>query len=125
MSIQFGLKTWCDSVPRMPLFFASVSTPTLKSSHKTTAKGELTATHRARDVAEDKFLSLLATAEQRRVAEYEQCERLVHELTLLSLRGSELCMTISGVPTHAPLYEGMRFVVAHCHAPKFQNLECD
>jgi hypothetical protein len=39
---------------------------------------------------------------------------LVHELTLLSLRGSELCMTITGAPPLAPLHEGMWFAVA-CH----------
>jgi hypothetical protein len=42
----------------------------------------------------------------------EQYKRLVHELTLLSIRGSELCITITGAPPLTPLHEGMRFVVA-------------
>jgi hypothetical protein len=37
---------------------------------------------------------------------------LVNELTLLSLRGSELCITITGAPSLVPLHEGMRFAVA-------------
>jgi hypothetical protein len=41
----------------------------------------------------------------------EQCERLVHKLTLLSLKGYELCITITCAPPLAPLHEGMRFVV--------------
>jgi hypothetical protein len=39
---------------------------------------------------------------------------MVHELTLLSLRCSELCMTITSVPLQAPLFEEMWFAVA-CH----------
>jgi hypothetical protein len=51
-------------------------------------EGELVATHQTCDVVKEKFSSLVAkaaVAEQRRVAIEEQCERLVHELTLLSL----------------------------------------
>jgi hypothetical protein len=51
-------------------------------------------------------------AERQHVAVEEQCECLVHELTLLSLRGSELCMSITSVPPQAPLHEGMHFVVS-------------
>jgi hypothetical protein len=32
----------------------------------------------------------------------EQCERLVHKLTLLSLKGYELCITITCAPPLAP-----------------------
>jgi hypothetical protein len=39
--------------------------------------------------------------------------RLVHELTLLNLRGSKLCMTITSTLSQAPLHEGMWFVAAH------------
>jgi chromosome segregation ATPase len=55
---------------------------------------ELMAARRAWDVAEEKISSLMtkaATTDQRWEAVEEQWERLVHELTLLSLRGSELC----------------------------------
>jgi hypothetical protein len=41
-----------------------------------------------------------------------QCEHLVHELTLLSLRGSELCVTIIGAPSMAPLHESSGSEVA-------------
>jgi hypothetical protein len=51
-------------------------------------------------------------AEQRWVAAEEQCECLVHKLTLLGLRSSELCMSITVSPPQAPLHEGMCFVVA-------------
>jgi hypothetical protein len=53
---------------------------------------ELMAMRRARDVAEGKILSLAAktaAVDPRRGAIEEQCERLVHGLTLLSLRGFE------------------------------------
>jgi hypothetical protein len=40
------------------------------------------------------------------------------ELTLLSLRGSKLCITITGTLLLAPLHEGMRFKVAqHTEVP--------
>jgi hypothetical protein len=77
-----------------------------------TLEGELVAAWRARDVAEEKILCLAektAAAEHRQIATEDQCERLVHKLTLLSLRGSELCMSITGVPPQAPLHEGMHF----------------
>jgi hypothetical protein len=64
--------------------------------------------------AEEKFSTLsakAAAAERQWVAVEEQFKRLVHELTLLSLRGSVLCMTIIGALPQAPLYKGMRFVV--------------
>jgi hypothetical protein len=76
---------------------------------------ELTAARRARDMAEEKILSPVAkaaTTDQRWEAVEEQCECLVHELTLLSLRGSQLCMMITGVPPLAPLHEGMRIAAA-------------
>jgi hypothetical protein len=79
-------------------------------------EGELVAARRARDMAEEKLPSLAtkaATIDQQRVAVEEQCEHLVHELTLLNLRGSELCMTITGAPPQTPIYKGMRFVAAH------------
>jgi hypothetical protein len=67
------------------------------------------------DAAEEKILSLeekTTMAEQRGVAVEEQCERLVHELTLMSLKGSELCMTITSTLPQAPLPEGMCSAVA-------------
>jgi hypothetical protein len=68
-------------------------------------EGELMAACQAQDVAEGKFLSLsaqVAVAEWQRVAAEEQCEHLVHELTFSSLRGSELCMTITGARRQCP-----------------------
>jgi hypothetical protein len=65
-------------------------------------EGELVAVHQARDAAEAKLPSLAAkvvAVDQRWVAVEEQCEHLVHELTLLNLRGFELCMTITGAPS--------------------------
>jgi hypothetical protein len=48
----------------------------------------------------------------------EQCERLVHDLTLLSVRGSELCNTITSSPPLSPLHEGMCFTTAqHTEVP--------
>jgi hypothetical protein len=67
------------------------------------------------DAAEEKIPSLeekMAMAEQRGVAVEEQCERLVHELTLLSLWVSELCMSITGILPQASLHLGMHFAVA-------------
>jgi hypothetical protein len=78
-------------------------------------EGELVVAHRAQETTKVKFQSLSPkpiAVERRRVEIEEQCERLVHELTLLSLRGSELCMTIIGAPSQASLYEGMWFVAA-------------
>jgi hypothetical protein len=52
-------------------------------------------------VAEEKFLSLSAkadTTERRQVEAEDQCDCLVHEITLLNLRGSKLCMTITSAP---------------------------
>jgi hypothetical protein len=66
-------------------------------------------------VAEEKILGLkfeVATANQWRKSIKEWCERLVHMLTLLSIRGSELCITITGAPPLTPLHEGMRLTVA-------------
>jgi dihydroxyacetone kinase-like predicted kinase len=66
---------------------------------------ELVAACRAWEAIEDKILSLVAkmvTADQQQEATEEQCECLLHELTLLSLRGSELCITITGAPLLAP-----------------------
>jgi hypothetical protein len=54
----------------------------------------------------------VAMAIQRWEATEEQCERLVHELSLLSIKRSELCITISSAPSWSPLHEGMHFVVA-------------
>jgi hypothetical protein len=54
----------------------------------------------------------MATSEWRHVAVEGQCERLIHELTLLSLWGSELCMSVTGIPSQAPLHEGMCFAIA-------------
>jgi hypothetical protein len=73
------------------------------------------AKRRARDAAKEQVLSLaakLATANLPREATEEQCERRVHELTLLSLRGFEKCITITGAPPLAPLHEGMHIAVA-------------
>jgi hypothetical protein len=81
-----------------------------------TLEGELVAARRARDTTKEKLPSLATKAaaiDQQWVAVEEQCEHLVHELTLLNLRGSELCMTITGAPPQTPIYKGLRFVVAH------------
>jgi hypothetical protein len=62
-------------------------------------EGELVAACPAWDVVKEKLPSLAAKAsavDRRWVAAEEQCESLVHELTLLNLRGSELCVNISG-----------------------------
>jgi hypothetical protein len=69
----------------------------------------------AKDAVEEKILSLVsevALANQRQEVAEEQCERLVHELTLLSIRGSELCITITGAPPLTPLHKGMHFAAA-------------
>jgi hypothetical protein len=79
-------------------------------------EGELRAAHQAWGATEVKLPTLAdkaATTYRRRVGVEEQCERLVHEITLLNLEGSKLCMTITGAPPQAPLHEGMRFVAAH------------
>jgi hypothetical protein len=81
-----------------------------------TLEGKLVAARRARYTAEEKLPSLATKAaaiDQQRVAVEEQCEHLVHELTLLNLRGSKLCMTINGAPPQTPIYMGLRFVAAH------------
>jgi uncharacterized protein (DUF111 family) len=62
-------------------------------------EGELVAACPAWEAVEEKLPSLAAKAsavDRRWVAAEEQCESLVHELTLLNLRGSELCVNISG-----------------------------
>jgi hypothetical protein len=67
------------------------------------------ATRWARVAAEGKVSSLaakVAMGEQRWEAAKEQRERLVHELTLLSLMGSKLCITITGTPPLAPCVRG-------------------
>jgi hypothetical protein len=69
----------------------------------------------ARDVAEEKVSCLAAetvAADRRREAAEEQCKRLVPELNLLSIRGSELRITIIGGLPLTPLHEGMCFAVA-------------
>jgi hypothetical protein len=77
--------------------------------------GELVAVHQERDAAEEKVSSQATEAvvanQQREVAE-EQCGRLAQELTFLSIRGSELCITVTGSPLRAPLHEGVRFPTA-------------
>jgi hypothetical protein len=76
---------------------------------------ELVSVHRAWDAAEEEILILTAraaVADQQREMSEEHCERLVHELILLSLRGSKLRITITSAPRLAPLHEGMHFVVA-------------
>jgi hypothetical protein len=72
-------------------------------------------TRQAKDAVEEKILSLVsevALANQRQEVAEEQCECLVHELTLLSIRGSELCITITGAPPLTPLHKGMHFAAA-------------
>jgi hypothetical protein len=64
-------------------------------------EGELVAVRQAQDTAEEKLPSLAdkaVAADQQWVVVEEQCELLVHDLTLLNLRGFELCMTIIGNP---------------------------
>jgi hypothetical protein len=76
--------------------------------------GKLVAAHREWDVAEEKVLSLAteaAMANQQQEATEEQCGRLAQELTFLSIRGSELCITVTGSLMRAPLHEGMLFAV--------------
>jgi hypothetical protein len=51
-------------------------------------------------------------ANQQWEATKEQCRRLAQELIFLSIRGSELCITVTGAPPRAPLHEGMHFAVA-------------
>jgi hypothetical protein len=65
-------------------------------------EAELVVARRTQDVAKEKILSLaakMAMAKRGWVAAEEQCERLVHKLTLLSLRGSEPGMSITGIPS--------------------------
>jgi small ligand-binding sensory domain FIST len=77
--------------------------------------GELVAARREWDVAEEKVSSLAtkaAVANQQQEATEEQCRRLAQELTLLSIRVSELFITMTGSSLQAPLHEGMYFAVA-------------
>jgi hypothetical protein len=70
-----------------------------------TLEDALVATHQAWDAVEEKILSLAAkvtAVDQWREVEEEHCEHLVHELTLLSLSGSELSMTITSAPLLVP-----------------------
>jgi hypothetical protein len=63
----------------------------------------------AQDAVEEKILSLAektVVAKRRWVATEEQCECLVHELTLLSLRSYELCMPITDIPSPPPYMRG-------------------
>jgi hypothetical protein len=79
-------------------------------------EGELVAARQAQDAAEGIFMSLwakAAVAEWRWAVAEEQCEHLVHEHPLLSLSGSELCMTIKGAPPPPPLHEEMHFAMGH------------
>jgi hypothetical protein len=60
--------------------------------------GELVAVRRERDVAEEKVSSMAieaVVANQQQEAIKEQCGRLARELTFLSIRGSELCITVT------------------------------
>jgi hypothetical protein len=80
-------------------------------------EGELGAACRAHGAAEEKLPILaaqVAAADRRWVGVEEQWECLDHELTLLILHGSELCMTITGAPPQTPLtHDVMRFAAAH------------
>jgi hypothetical protein len=63
--------------------------------------GELVAMRREWDAAEEKVSSLvteMAMANQQQEATEEQCWCLAQELTFLSIRGSELCITVIGSP---------------------------
>jgi hypothetical protein len=66
-------------------------------------------------VTKEKVLSLAAEAaiaDRRQEAVEEQCECLVHELTLLCIKGSKLCINIARAPPLTHLHEGMRFAMA-------------
>jgi chromosome segregation ATPase len=76
---------------------------------------ELATVHQARDATEERILGLeaeVSMAHQWREAAEEQWKRLVHKLTLLNIRDSELCITITGAPPLTPLNKLMHFVVA-------------
>jgi hypothetical protein len=82
----------------------------------------------AKDAAEDKISSLtskLAMANQWWEAVKDQCELLVHVLTLLSIKGSELCIKITVAPPLTPLNEGVRLVVArHAEMATWLSVLC-
>jgi uncharacterized protein YigA (DUF484 family) len=62
-------------------------------------EGKLAVARQARDVVEAKLSTLAdkaVTTDQRREEAKGQCEHLVEELTLLQLRGAELCLAIVG-----------------------------
>jgi hypothetical protein len=66
---------------------------------------KLMATRQARDVAEEKLLSLMAhvaVTDHQWEAGEDQCGHLAHKIILLSLKGSELCMTITDAPPLNP-----------------------
>jgi hypothetical protein len=70
---------------------------------------------RAKDAAEESISGLeaeVSMVHQRKEAAEEQCERLVHELTLLYIKGYELCIIITSAPPLRLLHEGMCFAVA-------------
>jgi transcriptional regulator of nitric oxide reductase len=76
---------------------------------------QLVTARQAMDVAEAMILILtseVATANQQQEVTQKQCERLVHKLTLLSIRDSKLCITITGAPLLTPLNERMRLTMA-------------
>jgi uncharacterized protein YigA (DUF484 family) len=64
-------------------------------------EGKLAVARQAWDAAEAELPNLVdkaATSDRRWERAKRQCECLVEELTLLQIRGSELCLTIVGAP---------------------------
>jgi hypothetical protein len=77
-------------------------------------EGKLEVACQAWDGVEAKLSGMAdwAAATDRRQEEVEgQCAHHIEELTLLRLRGSELCLTIVNAPSQDPLHEGMQFAV--------------
>jgi hypothetical protein len=78
-------------------------------------RDKLVIVRRAKDAVEERILSLeaeVSMAHLQRGATVEQCERMVHGLTLLNIRHSEFYITITVAPPLTPLHEGMRFAAA-------------
>jgi hypothetical protein len=93
---------WRRRSGRMPHCWRLATTKRLKLIKRASALwGELVAVHREGDVTEE-MVSSLATeavmASQLREAVEEQCRRLAQELTLLSIRGSKMCITVTSSP---------------------------
>jgi hypothetical protein len=102
--------TWAEGMaPKKVIVLASAHGEVHEVAQKISLlEGELVVVHQAWDVAKAKLPDLVdraATVNQRQEEAEGQCEHLAEELTLLWLRGSDLCLTIVDAPPRDPLHE--------------------